>query len=152
MSMRWEGDERGHGVADAAWLVPGASELIAAFGASAWVAESPEAHLGPHVEEWCRQDGRLGVIDAHTDDSGVYVLDIEWRDASAGVGPARAAVYGLLGSFAEGATYIRQRRGTNGDDASSNRLQFEVGTGELAPDAMFEPHGHTVLINVVGVL
>jgi hypothetical protein len=26
------------------------------------------------------------------------------------------------------------------------------GTGELAPDARFDPHGHVVLINVDGVL
>jgi hypothetical protein len=28
------------------------------------------------------------------------------------------------------------------------KLQFEVGTGELAPDARFDPHGHVVLISV----
>jgi hypothetical protein len=32
------------------------------------------------------------------------------------------------------------------------KLQFEVGTGELAPDARFDPHGHVVLINLAGVL
>jgi hypothetical protein len=31
------------------------------------------------------------------------------------------------------------------------QLQFEVGTGELAPDARFAPHGHLVVINVAGV-
>jgi hypothetical protein len=31
-------------------------------------------------------------------------------------------------------------------------LQFEVGTGELTPDASFAPHGHVVVINVAGVL
>jgi hypothetical protein len=31
------------------------------------------------------------------------------------------------------------------------KLQFEVGTGELA-DARFDPHGHVVVINVAGVL
>jgi hypothetical protein len=31
-------------------------------------------------------------------------------------------------------------------------LRFEVGTGELAPDADFAPHGHVVVIDVAGVL
>jgi hypothetical protein len=32
------------------------------------------------------------------------------------------------------------------------KLQFEVGTGELAPDARFAPHGHVVVINVADAL
>jgi hypothetical protein len=32
------------------------------------------------------------------------------------------------------------------------KLQFEVGTAELAPDTRFDPHGHVVVINVTGVL
>jgi hypothetical protein len=148
MSRRWDGDTRGRGVGDARQLVQGANELVAAFSEPAWVAEDPEAHLGPHVEDWCRRDGRLAVSDAHTDASGAYVLDLEWRGSSASVGKARAAVFSLIGSFAESATYVRQRR-VSGD---STRLQFEVGTGELAPDARFAPHGHAVTINVAGVL
>lgn len=31
-------------------------------------------------------------------------------------------------------------------------LRFEIGTGELAPDARFDPHGHVVVINLTGVL
>jgi hypothetical protein len=31
------------------------------------------------------------------------------------------------------------------------KLQFEVGTGELAPDARFDPHGHVLLINIAGL-
>jgi hypothetical protein len=151
MAARWEDDDRGHGVGDAAQLVPGANELVAAFGEPDWVAERPEAHLRPHVEAWCQHDGRLALHDANVDDSAAYVLDLEWRDPSAGVGQARAAVFSLIGSFAESATYVRQRRSTAGDDAAAT-LRFEVGTGELAADARFAPHGHVVVINVSGVL
>ena len=56
-----------------------------------------------------------------------------------------------LGSFAESATYIRQHRVAVDGGGSGMRLQLEVGTGELAPDARFAPHGHVVLINVDGV-
>jgi hypothetical protein len=35
-------------------------------------------------------------------------------------------------------------------DERSAGLQFEIGTGELAPDSRFAPHGHAVVINVAG--
>lgn len=152
MPRRWDGDNRGRGIGDAVQLVPGANELIAAFGQPAWVAEQPDVHLRPHVEEWCQRDRRLALSDAYTDDVNAYILDLEWRGASASVGEARAAVFSLIGSFAESATYVRQRRvSTDGDD-SAVKLLFEVGTGELAPDTRFDPHGHVVVINVAGVL
>src|SRR5579884_4075658 len=113
MPGRWENDDRGRGVADATRLLPGVEELAAAFAEPAWVAESPETHLHHHVEEWCRRDGRLALVDAHTDSAGAYVLDVVWRSEPAGVGHVRAAVFCLLGSFAESATYVRQRRSTN---------------------------------------
>ena len=151
MPPRWDGDNRGRGVADAAQLVPGATELVAAFTQPAWVAEEPEIHLRPHVEAWCRRDQRLELTDAHTDETNAYILDLEWCGASAGVGEARAAVFALIGSFAESATYVRQRRFGTDAAGATMKLQFEVGTGELA-DARFDAHGHVVLINVAGVL
>jgi hypothetical protein len=152
MPARWDGDKRGAGVGDAAQLVPGASELVAAFSETAWVAEQPEIHLRPHVEAWCERDRRLRLRNAYSDDRHAYVLDLEWRGAPAGVGEARAAVFSLIGSFAESVTYVRQRRVGRDADGSSQKLRFEVGTGELAPEARFEPHGHVVMINVAGVL
>lgn len=152
MGARWDGDDRGQGIGDAAQLVSGASDLVAAFTEPAWVAEQPELHLLPHIEAWCERDGRLGLTDAYTNDADAYVLDLEWRDPAGSVGAARAAVFSLIGSFAESATYIRQHRVAVDGGGSAVRLQFEVGTGELAPDAGFEPHGHLVLINVDGVL
>jgi hypothetical protein len=147
MPARWDGDDRGYGVGDAVQLVAGAAELVAAFEQPAWVAEQPETHLRPHIEAWCQRDQRLGLTDAHTDDKGAYVVELEWRDAVASVGQARAAVFSLIGCFAESATYVRQRRVRG----PATTLQFEVGTGELAPEARFAPHGHVVLINVTGV-
>ena len=152
MPARWEGDKHGHGVGDAARLVAGVSELAAAFNQSAWVAEQPEIHLRPHVEAWCRGDQRLALIGDHSDDVGVYILDLEWRSASRSVGEARAAVFSLIGSFAESATYVRQRRVNGHVNGVTSKLRFEVGTGEVAPDARFAPHGHVVVIDVAGVL
>jgi hypothetical protein len=150
VSSRWEGDDRGVGVADAGQLVAGGSELVAAFAEPGWVAESPELHLGPHVDAWCMRDGRLAVTDGRSDESGTYVLSLEWRGEEAGVGQARAAVFALVGSFAESATYVRQRRVT-GDDGAAG-LRFEVGTGELDPGSGFRAHGHSVVITVTGAL
>ena len=152
MASRWDGDDPGQGIGDAAQLVPGASELVAAFSQPTWVAEQPELHLLPHVEAWCRRDRRLALTGAHADDTHAYVLDFEWRGASGSVGAARAAAFSLIGFFAENATYVRQRCVASDGGASAMKLQFEVGTGELAPDARFEPHGHVVLINVAGLL
>lgn len=152
MPRRWDGDNRGQGVGDAAQLVVGATELVAAFSETAWVAEQPEIHLRPHVEAWCQRDLRLGLTEAHTDDTDAYILDLEWRGAPGSVGEARAAVFSLIGSFAESATYVRQRRVRERGDDPTMKLRFEVGTGELFPDAKFAPHGHVVVIDVAGVL
>jgi hypothetical protein len=150
MSGRWEDDDRGRGIADAAQLVAGASELVAAFGESMWVAEGPENHLRPRIEEWCRRDSRLQLIEAQTDEQHAYVVELRWLAEPASVGQARAVVFSLIGAFAESATYVRQRR-VNRDVEGEMKLLFEVGTGELASDARFDPHGHTVVIGVTGV-
>jgi hypothetical protein len=54
-------------------------------------------------------------------------------------------VFSLIGSFAESATYVRQRR------VDAGTLRFEIGTGELADDTRFLPHGHAVVINLLVV-
>jgi hypothetical protein len=61
-------------------------------------------------------------------------------------------VFSLIGSFAESASYVRQRRVVSDDGGRAPELLFEVGTGELGSDARFVPHGHVVLINVVGII
>jgi hypothetical protein len=144
MARRWDDDERGHGVADARQLVTGARELVVAFEAPNWVAEDPELHLKPHVDAWLQADGRLGLTRAYTDDRGAFTLDLNWLGGPAGPGEIRAAVYALIGQFAESATYVRQRRDSNGGPVP--KLRFEVGTGEL--DGTFASHGHAVVINV----
>jgi hypothetical protein len=139
-------------VGSALQLLTGASELMAAFCQPEWVAEQPELHLLPHVEGWCREDRRLALTGTHTDGSCAYVLDLEWRSTTGSVGAMRAAVFSLIGSFAESATYVRQRRAASDGSGPASEFQFEVGTGELGPEARFLPHGHVVLINVVGII
>ena len=112
MASRWDGDDRGQGIGDAA---------------------------------------QLALTSARADDTHAYVLDFEWRGAISSVGSARAAAFSLIGCFAEAVTYVRQRWLPGDDDSGAMKLQFQVGTGELAPEARFEPHGHVVLINVAGL-
>src|SRR3954452_611450 len=128
--MRWDGDDRGRGIGDATLLVSGATELVAAFGQPEWVAEQPETHLLPHVEAWCQRDQRLVLTDAEADASGAYILEFDWQGAPGSVGEVRATVFSLIGSFAEGATYVRQRRVSIDGGDPALKLQFEVGTGE----------------------
>lgn len=150
MTGRWDGDDRRRGIGNAEQFVAGATELVAAFGEPGWVAELPEDHLLPHVQAWCERDGRLVLMEAFTDERNAYVLEFEWRGELTGVGQVRAAVFSLIGSFAESATYVRQRRMVSDSDAGAGRLRFEIGTGELAPDTRFQSHGHTVVIDVAG--
>jgi hypothetical protein len=141
---RWDDDERGRGIADAGVLREGASELLDAFAAAEWVAEEPDLHLLPRIRDWCERDDRLELTGAGGDATGAYVVSVMWRGPARSIGAATAAAFALIGSFAESATYVRQRR-------DPGALRFEVGTGMLASDSSFEPHGHLVVIEVVGL-
>ena len=57
----------------------------------------------------------------------------------------RTAAFTLVGEVAESATYVRQRR--DGDE-----IVYEVGTGMLAADTEFAPHGHVLVLRVRGAL
>ena len=139
--MRWEGDERGRGTADARTLAAGARELVAAMEAEAWVAEEPEAHLLPHLEG-AVAESPFELLGSRTEDDGTFAVDLRWR-GNGSIGSVRQALFTLVGSFAESATYVRQRR--DGDTVA-----FEVATGML-DDGTFAPHGHTVRFDVGGV-
>jgi hypothetical protein len=137
--MRWDGDTRGRGVGDASAFADGAGELIDAMRTQDWVAEEPDAHLLPHLRAACEQLplelGRTRVLD-----DGTFEVDLTWSGGAAGVGAVRRTIFALVGSFAETATYVRQRR----DDGA---LTFEVVTGLLV-DGDFDPHGHGLRLRV----
>ena len=139
--MRWDGDERGEGVADASQFAGGAEELVLAMRRPNWVAEQPELHLLPHLER-ASESLPLRILDAHASDEGSYDVRLAWIGEEAGVGAVRAAVYALLGGVAEPASYVRQRR-----TATDGTLTFEVVTGIL-DEAPFQPHGHTLRLSV----
>lgn len=143
--LRWDGDERGVGVADATAFADGAVELIDAMRLPAWVAEEPELHLLPHIERACETlPFEIDGADAAPD--GAFDLHLRWTGQAQAVGQVRAAIFALVGSFSEISTYVRQRRvAAPGDEGET--LLFEVVTGILG-DGVFSPHGHTVRISV----
>jgi hypothetical protein len=138
--VRWRDDTTGRGVGDATAFVDGAVELVDSMRTPDWVAEEPEAHLLPHLRE--AAEGLPVALDAtRTLDDGTFEIELTWTGEEAGVGEIRRAVYALVGSVAETATYVRQRR----DDGSAT---FELVTGIIGEDAHFEPHGHAVRFRV----
>jgi hypothetical protein len=151
VQTRWDGDERGHGVADGRWLLPGVSELVAALERNDWVAEEPEAHLLPHLERACRELP-FELVCARTSTDGTFEVDLRWQGASNRIGEIREAVYALAGSIAETATYLRQGAADSplADERGPRRnvVVFELATGLLAPDTPFAPHGHTVRFRI----
>jgi hypothetical protein len=146
VNVRWDGDERGKGVADARALAPGAGELADAMRTPNWVAERPEVHLLPHIERAC-ESLPFEVAGTSTSADGTFELRLRCTQKEAKTGEVRAAVFSLLGSFAEIATYVRQRR-VDSADASAGALLFEIVTGFLSSDTAFVPHGHAVRVSV----
>ncbi|HET9084187.1 MAG TPA: hypothetical protein VFN41_07250, partial [Candidatus Limnocylindrales bacterium] len=100
---RWDTDERLVGVADAGGATDDVARLLTMTREPGWVTEDALAHLGPSC---ARAAGglaieieRMEVVDA--------VLEIDLRPARGdGRRPPRVDAYGLIGAFAEGATYV----------------------------------------------
>ena len=145
-NLRWDGDERGEGVADAAQLAAGALELVEAMQLANWVAEEPAVHLQPHLERAC---GSLPLKfeDARSAADGTFEVTLRWAGETARVGDVRAAVFSLVGSFAELSTYVRQRRIEDAEDGGRTFL-FEIVTGFVDGESRFAPHGHAVRLHV----
>jgi hypothetical protein len=134
--MRWDGDTTGRRVADAAAFSDGATELVDAMRSSDWVAEDPEAHLLPHLE--AASDGLpVGLAATRALDDGSFEVELSWIGEPAGEGAVRRVVFALMGSIAETATYVRQRR-------VEDAMIFELVTGLIGEDTHFAPHGHTL--------
>ena len=143
--LRWDGDERGEGVGDATAFADGAADLVAAMRQPGWVAEEPEVHLLPHLQRAC-QTLPFEIEDMSLSAEKSFDVRLRYSEHGRGVGHVRAAVFALLGSFAESATYVRQRR--SGPAGNGETLLFEIVTGSL-DDGAFAPHGHTVRITVL---
>jgi hypothetical protein len=145
MPERWEGDERGHGLGDATRLRPGAEELLAAMALPDWVAEQPDVHLSPHLRGWLEHNDVFELESARSDARGAFLIELSWQGRAGDLRGLRAAAFELLGTVAESATYVRQRR-------SEGRVVFEAATGMVGDDSHFAPHGHVVVLDIRGAV
>lgn len=143
---RWDGDERGEGVADARAFATGAAVLVRAMQSPNWVAEQPELHLLPHLQRAC-ESLPFEITGACVSDDGSFDVDLRWTGGAHGIGHVRAATFALIGSFAEVSTYVRQRRSAQTRDYSA---VFEIVTGSPEQET-FAPHGHTIRLRVVDI-
>jgi hypothetical protein len=89
--MRWDGDTRGRGVADATAFVDGAAELVASMRTPEWVAEEPESHLLPHLRD-AAEGGPLSFEAARTLDEGTFEVALTWTGEKAGIGQIRRSM------------------------------------------------------------
>ena len=141
MKPRWDGDDRGHGIADGSKAIGQFDEFRRLAMSPDWVAESPELHLLPHLVEACRRSDAVFTLGSSTVDAdGALVVELHRRNSSAGVGEIRAAVVALVGQVAETVTYIRQYR---------DPLRFEVVTGIAPDDRRFATHGHLLTLRII---
>ena len=138
MQRRWDGDERGRGIASGEPHLPHVRRLAGALERPDWVAEEPELHLLPHLERAALGLG-LGLGGASRD--GVtYELRLTWL-GDQGRRPLRRAAHALIGSVAEESTHVVEW--VDGD-----AVVFEVATGTVANDAPFAPHGHLLRLRI----
>ena len=78
---RWDGDERGKGVADARNFAPGAASLLDAMQEGTWIAEEPELHLLPHLRHAC-ESLPFELVAARTADDGSFDVDLRRANLS----------------------------------------------------------------------
>ena len=138
---RWEGDRRGSGVASGAWIAADVAQLEAALAAPDWIAESAEDHLLPHIQRASAEPGSAWRLTRTMTRSDVFEIELHWTDPVPTLRKLRAAVFTLIGRFAEGSTYIRQV-------TVEGMQEFHVTTGLVGSDTSFTPHGHLIRIIV----
>lgn len=136
---RWDTDERLVGIADAAGATDDVNQLLTMTREPGWVTEDALAHLGPSCTRAAAElgigIGRMEVVDA--------VLEIDLSGHADGTRAPRVDAYGLIGAFAEGATYVRETR-------SDRDVILDVVTGVMPGDNAFATHGHLARIRLVG--
>ena len=135
---RWDTDDRFIGVADASAFAPAVEELAALARRPGWVAEDPEIHLVPHLRG-ASVEG-LRIVEMRTGKDGMLAVTAEY-DPGASHGELRRRAWVLLGTVAEPAASVRERR--DGDAAV-----FEVVTGIPDGAGPFASHGHTLRLTL----
>ena len=143
---RWDIDERGEGIGDAR-AQKGRIDLLGSHaGRANWIAEEPDAHLWPHLEQAISAPGSPWIDANHTiDAAGRLILDLvhEPLDGDRARAGRLADVLRLLGSVVEGATFVEID-----DLRDDGALVVDVVTGMLDDQTPFKAHGHTLRFRV----
>jgi hypothetical protein len=139
---RWDPDERGIGVGDARAFAAELDALRDQAVAPGWVAEDPEAHLLPRLNEAIARGAPWRLEAAETGADGTFAIRLRWTgDADAARAAIRTAVVSLVGPIAEGTTLIHERR-------AAGVVSYAVVTGDLPGETRFATHGHTLVLTI----
>ena len=141
-SPRWEHDDSPAGLPTPDGAANPLDRMAAEMRADGWLTESPERHLRPKLDRWLGRHAEWDLLASAVTEDGWWQIRARWRDGRDGsIRDLRAAAIGLVGSFAESTTFIRQ---TEVDGVVS----FEVATGQPGDPAGFAAHGHLVRLMV----
>ena len=137
---RWDIDERFVGVADAATASADVERLLEMTRTAGWITEDALAHLGSSCTAAAEMLGveiaRMEVVDD--------ILEVDLRQPPSDEARApRIVAYGVVGSFAEAATHVRETR-------EQGAVVLDVVTGMLPGDGAFATHGHLVRLRLLG--
>ncbi|HSL75697.1 MAG TPA: hypothetical protein VK867_02045 [Candidatus Limnocylindrales bacterium] len=138
---RWDIDARFVGVADASAASTDIERLLSMTSVPGWVTEDALDHLGPSCTAAAEMLGielaRMEVVDD--------VLEIDIPEATREEPRApRIVAYGLIGSFAESTTHVRETR-------EDGAVVLDVVTGVLPGDSAFATHGHLARVRLLEV-
>jgi|GEM_PF-1224636 len=140
---RWDNDERGHGVGDGTAFAPHVQQFLDALHIPSWVAEDPDIHLLPHLHHACDLPDSAWRIVATAFADSIYTVRLEWLRPEGNITRLRADVFALVGTIAEGATYVHQQ-------VTNDGMMYKVITGLLDDQTPFRGHGHLVRLLVSG--
>jgi hypothetical protein len=142
-SSRWQGDQRGTGVASGTWIAGHVAELQSALALPTWISEAPDAHVLPSIQRACAAPGCVWRLVRALVRGEVFEVELDWIGEDPDPVQVRQAIYALIGGFAESTTFVRQTR-------VEGTLEFHVATGSVGNDTRFAPHGHQIrfLVNL----
>jgi hypothetical protein len=140
---RWDSDKRGRGVANGGWIAPSVQRLLHALAEPDWVAEQPEDHLLPGLRSVIDAPGSAWTLVETSFREGVFEVVLEWLRREPSLRLLRADAHTLIGSIAEGTTFVRQV-------IAGDAVEYQAATGLLDGDTPFRGHGHVLRLRVIG--
>jgi hypothetical protein len=128
---------------DGQWIAPALRWLLEALAEPGWVAEEPEIHLLPHLRQACDAPSSPWALIGTDLQDAIYVVILEWSRPQPRLRQLRADAVALIGTVAEGSTFVQQR-------TTESEIEYHVTTGMLEGDSPFAGHGHLLLLRIGG--